>query len=134
MNKQTFVNREPVIVRFRSLSGDVDVVMNQVLGLVNYDWKAYTGQDLKINYAQIRMDLANFKNDPDTDEFYPLRIYAQDKNGEVILMCSEFRIGYRGDSVDKLVRCLKALGFKLSPTTVETIYNEHKLDLTICKG
>lgn len=134
MSKAMVRNPGSLAIRFTSRDGNVNVVMNSLKTFINGGWIHRTGANFEVDHAEIHMDLANFKNDPREDDFYPLRIHCRDKYGDVILMCSEFRTGYHGDSVNKLITCLLDLGFKLSHTDVEKIYNDTKLDLVIYKS
>ena len=106
-----------------SLRGDIEDVLREAQD-VFYNVEG----GLHCKFAEIRQDLSKFSNDRNNDDFYPLKIYAE--NGIEILV-SEVRTGYHSRSSQVLIEILELAGFTVSQSQRDRIYNEPRLSMTI---
>lgn len=114
-----------------SLYRESSDIVNQIKYLQD-GWHRTTRNDVNFVKAEINLDLDNFNDDPHKDGFYPLRLYAiTPYNDELILMCSEFRVGSHETPCLRLIECLEYLGFTLTDDEKKDIYSKRKIDMTL---
>lgn len=111
-------------IRFYSEIGDVDNVVALFQDFIND-----LPFEIKFTSAKIKQDLPRIPNNRKDELFYPLRLQA----GNITVMLSEVRAGYRGRSSDAMIECLKIAGFEPNKKTLDKIYNYGKVDMTILK-
>ena len=110
-------------IRLYSETGNVEVIVKQMQQIMD------TFPNIEFKAATIKQKLGKIPNDKSNPEFYPLVLKSKDFD----VFVSEVRCGYRGFSTDAMIEILKIAGFNPSQKTIEKIYNNPNINLTLYK-